>query len=363
MHVDTLIIGGGLSGLSVANRLSAIGVDFHLIEARNRFGGRILSVASSADAETDDRYDLGPSWFWPGQPRIERLVEDLDLAWFEQAATGNLVFEENDGSVRRDLDFAPMAGSRRITGGIQCLIEGLAQRIPDARCTLNNKLLTLKIVDDRVVADIGTDAQRTSISARVVVITIPPRLLIETVGFSPPLNDSIRRWSTATPTWMAGHAKFVAIYEEPFWRAEGFSGDAISRRGPLLEIHDASPSSTREGALFGFVGTPADQRHGKSSEITDAAISQLTALFGPKAAHPKNILYEDWAEETFTAVSLDKSAPRQHPVYGPAPHADAPWNGRVLFASTEAAQEFGGFLEGALVAAEQAALDVIASQP
>lgn len=346
MHIDTLIVGGGLSGLSVANRLSTIGVDFHLIEARNRLGDRILSVASSADAETDDRYDLGPSWFWPGQPRIERLVEDLDLAWFEQEATGNLVFEENDGSVRRDLDFAPMAGSRRITGGIQCLIEGLAQRIPDARYKLNNKLLTLEFVDDRVVADIGTDAQRTSISAHVVVVTIPPRLVIETVGFSPPLNDSIQQWMTATPTWMAGHAKFVAIYEEPFWRADGLSGDAISRRGPLLEIHDASPSSTRKGALLGFVGTPADQRHGKSSEIIDSAIRQLTALFGPKAARTKNILFEDWAEETFTAVSQDKSAPLQHPVYGPAPHADAPWNGRVLFASTEAAQEFGGFLKG-----------------
>ena len=120
MHIDTLIVGGGLSGLSVANRLSTVGVDFHLIEARNRLGARILSVASSADAETDHRYDLGPWWFWPSQPRIERLVEDLDLAWFEQEATGNLAFEENDGSVRRDLDFAPMAGSTRITGGIQC---------------------------------------------------------------------------------------------------------------------------------------------------------------------------------------------------------------------------------------------------
>ena len=238
-----------------------------------------------------------------------------------------------------------MAGTRRITGGIQCLIEGLAQRIPDARYKLNNKLLTLEFVDDRFVADISTDAQRTSISARVVVVTIPPRLVIETVGFSPPLNDSIQKWMTATPTWMAGNAKFVAIYEEPFWRADGLSGDAISRRGPLLEIHDASPSSTREGALFGFVGTPADQRHGKSSEIIDSAIRQLTALFGPKAARTKNILFEDWRKRPlppFHRINLRHSSIR----FGPAPHADAPWNGRVLFASTEAAQEFGGFLKG-----------------
>ncbi|MEM1154111.1 MAG: hypothetical protein AAGI44_08210 [Pseudomonadota bacterium] len=45
------------------------------------------------------------------------------------------------------------------------------------------------------------------------------------------------------PTWMAGQAKVVAVYESPFWRDSGFSGDAMSRKGPLIEIHDASPAS------------------------------------------------------------------------------------------------------------------------
>ncbi len=38
---------------------------------------------------------------------------------------------------------------------------------------------------------------------------------------------------------MAGHAKVVALYERPFWREQGLSGDAISHCGTLAEIHDA----------------------------------------------------------------------------------------------------------------------------
>ena len=42
MQTQTLIIGGGLSGLALAARLSAEEQDFLLVEARERWGGRIL---------------------------------------------------------------------------------------------------------------------------------------------------------------------------------------------------------------------------------------------------------------------------------------------------------------------------------
>lgn len=61
------------------------------------------------------------------------------------------------------------------------------------------------------------------------------------------------------PTWMAGHAKVVAIYERPFWRDSGLSGFVSSRVGPLQEIHDASPEAG-SGALFGFLGIPVEVR-------------------------------------------------------------------------------------------------------
>ena len=119
---------------------------------------------------------------------------------------------------------------------------------------------------------------------------------------------------------MASHAKVVAIYDKPFWRATGLSGDGISHRGPLTEIHDASPTSSTKGALFGFVGVPAPMRLYGEFDIARLAVEQLATMFGPDAARPIDILVQDWAREEFTATSDDENEPsQQHPAYGTPP--------------------------------------------
>ena len=41
MDTDVLIVGGGLSGLALADELHCKGMDFQRLEARDRVGGRI----------------------------------------------------------------------------------------------------------------------------------------------------------------------------------------------------------------------------------------------------------------------------------------------------------------------------------
>lgn len=42
---EVIIIGGGMAGLSAANHLEKHGLhDFRILEARNRLGGRIVSI-------------------------------------------------------------------------------------------------------------------------------------------------------------------------------------------------------------------------------------------------------------------------------------------------------------------------------
>lgn len=86
MHVTRFaIIGAGLSGLYAAYLLERQGVrDYVVLEARERPGGRIATMAVSptgiGTASGFDRFDLGPTWFWPDyQHELHRLIDELGL--------------------------------------------------------------------------------------------------------------------------------------------------------------------------------------------------------------------------------------------------------------------------------------------
>ena len=89
---EAIVIGAGLAGLSAARRLQASGVETIVLEARQRLGGRILSLTP---AGAEGIYDLGPAWFWAGQPHIAGLVDEAGLAVFEQYEAGLAVFERD----------------------------------------------------------------------------------------------------------------------------------------------------------------------------------------------------------------------------------------------------------------------------
>ena len=93
MQTAVAIIGGGLAGLYAGSLLHAAGVDFRVVEARQRLGGRILSK-DERGTPSEDGFDLGPSWFWPHvQPQLASVVKDLGLTTFPQHNEGDVIFE------------------------------------------------------------------------------------------------------------------------------------------------------------------------------------------------------------------------------------------------------------------------------
>ena len=231
MQTEILIAGAGLGGLSLAAALEKNGTDYLLVEARDRLGGRILSAEFSDQSNAPSYADLGPSWIWPGQGHIAALLNDLEIGVFEQYSSGRLVYEDELGQVRRDLDYSSMAGSLRIDGGIAAVTDKLAARLGDGRIYRGHRVSCIREADPGYQVDLVHGDSLLQVEARKVVLAIPPRLIASRIEFDPPLDNAIIEEMDSVPTWMAGHAKLFAIYEEPFWRAQGLSGDGISRLG------------------------------------------------------------------------------------------------------------------------------------
>jgi len=368
IETPVAIIGGGLSGLYTAYLLQQQGIKATIFEARDRLGGRIVSLPSSQPAQDvspeAERYDLGPSWFWPDMhPHMAKLIEDLKLTAFPQYQIGAHLFDRGRGvsPQRHELGFTSSPISMRLSGGMHSLIETLSQMLPADTIRLNHQITEITHeAAGHVTFKVKTADQSSTFSARHLILTLPPRLLASSIQFSPALPEDLLRHCQNTLTWMAAHAKFVAVYDTPFWRQQGLSGSASSQTGPLVEIHDASALEGKP-ALFGFVGVNAAARKTAGREtLIQVTLKQLADLFGEQAAKPVDTFLIDWSEETFTATEQDQIGANSHPLYGLPASASSLWDNRLIFAGTETSQGAGGYLEGALESALTSASKIAA---
>lgn len=363
MRSPIVIVGGGLAGLTAARLLNQAGIDFRLLEARDRLGGRVLSANASGES-ADDGFDLGPSWFWPGmQPAIAALVADLGLGFFPQNSDGDVIFQRMSREApQRYPSIRQEPQSMRFVGGTGAIVSALAAALPKTSIRLGARVTNVALRGQEVEVDfIESNGIQHSLKTARILFALPPRLLEATVSFSPALDvTTARRWRD-TPTWMAPHAKLFAIYDEPFWRHAGLSGTAQSMVGPLVEIHDAVTASG-QAALFGFVGIPAEQRAAVGREaIVAGSLRQLVLLFGPKAGTPRATLFKDWAADPLTSTADDRQA-GGHPSPPEQPWVSGKWHDYILLAGSEASASDPGYLAGAVEAATRAAAEVMSTR-
>ena len=355
IRTQVAIVGAGLAGLHAARLLRAASVEFVLLEARDRLGGRILTVDETG-RPAEDGFDLGPSWYWPRmQPAIAELIAELGLGAFGQHGHGDVLFERmsREGPQRyRGAAQEPL--SFRLAGGTAALVRALARDLSREHVLLDAPVTAMSLGPDGVELMVQrVDDTTVTLVAGQVIAAVPPRLLEAMVAFTPEQDAATARRWRETPTWMAPHAKFFAVYDRPFWREAGLSGTAQSMVGPMPEMHDATTASG-QAALFGFLGVGADQRAALGEQaLTRACLDQLARLFGAEARRPRATLFKDWAADPLTAAAADHVA-TGHPVPDPAPWVTGPWQARLALAGSETSPSEPGYLAGAVVAAARA---------
>lgn len=354
-HHSLIIIGAGLSGLHAAWQLQQQNTDVLVLEARDRAGGRILSIG--VDEQAGSRVDLGPAWVWPSfQPRLRQLINDLDLTLFKQYTQGDLLYEIDAHTLQRHPGPSSHNQSYRLVGGAQSLTDALLSRLTDTTVSFNSCVTSIDIDSDQLTLQTLSEDKPRTFCADRIILALPPRVCHNMITFNPPLDIQDQQAWQNTPTWMAAHSKAVFVYQQPFWREQGLSGEVFSRYGPLTEIYDASPANESCYALTSFVGLTAPQRQQLSDEqLQTAYLAQLERLFGEKSQQVTDILTQDWSQQSLTTVTADLQGPAHHPQY-PHNRPRSYYQDRVFLAGTEAATEQGGYLEGALESAEDAIL-------
>jgi monoamine oxidase len=283
---------------------------------------------------------------------------------FEMAVRGLFTGDLNDTSFLHLLYLVHSHGSIDTlfsieNGAQENLVEGgagsIAMRIADElgdAVRLNAPVRAITYDDDHV----AVDADGARVSARYAVMTLPPSLVPD-IEFDPKLPEdrlALYRAAIAGP-----ESKTLVVYDEPFWRTDGFSGQTAEPGSASEVTIDASPSSGRPGVIASFSFGPVARRVDaldpdvRRRAVLDALVRRL----GPRAATPRDYVETAWWNEEWTrGCSMAHFPPGVLTRYGPllrAPHGRLHWGG------TETATISHGAIDGAVRSGERAAAEVL----
>ncbi len=348
---EVIIIGAGLSGLSAAYYLNKKGIKPLILEARERTGGRVLTITAGNATPVE----MGATWFTDKHIHLLGLLKELDLPFFTQYQKGIGVFETSL-SEEAQLFQLPAVGepSYRIAGGTSRLIETLLERIGQEQLVLRSPITQVSDHKDHIEI---INMEGEVYSCKSLIITIPPFLIVsQQIAFDPPLPAELVAIMANTHTWMGEAVKFAVVYQEPFWRKQGYAGVVFSHVGIAQEIHDHCSFEETHYALKGFLSAEA-YAFNKEERETEV-IAQLTRLLGKEAADYLSYTEMLWKEEAFTHANYRKYImPHQH--NGHPLYARPLMNGKIHLAGTETAPYFGGYLDGAVYSGLSAASKVL----
>jgi monoamine oxidase len=226
-------------------------------------------------------FRIGTEAVWACEPED---VSFLHILFYTHSAGGFDDLIGTDGGAQQD----------RFVGGSQRLALALAERLGDA-VRLSSPVRALVWDDDGATAAFDGGSLR----AGAVVVAIPPALTSR-LRYDPPLPGLRDQLTQRMP--QGAVIKCMAIYDEPFWRREGLTGQALSDRGPARITFDNSPPDGMPGVLLGFLEGRYARQLGELSpdERRERVIEGFAYLFGPRAARPEGYVERAWAEEEWT---------------------------------------------------------------
>jgi monoamine oxidase len=264
----------------------------------------------------------------------------------------NLLFLiRSAGSINTLLSIEGGYQENLVAGGAGSIAERVAAELGES-VRLNAPVRRIVQRKDRLLVE----SPGVEVSARHAVVAVPPALVLE-IEFDPALPDdrlTLYRHSTAGP-----ESKTLLVYDEPFWRAGGMSGQSASPESPAEVTLDATPAPGRPGVIASFTFGPVAERIDAldARERRRLVLDAMVERFGPRAASPSEFIETSWWHEQWTrGCSMAHWSPGILTRYGSLLRAPC---GRIHWAGTETATTSYGAIDGAIRSGERAASEIL----
>jgi putrescine oxidase len=182
----------------------------------------------------------------------------------------------------------------RVVGGSQLiplrLAEGLGEKV-----VLDAPVRAIAWSDGGVEIDAG-DVQ---VKAHAAVIAVPPNL-VAAIRFTPALPAWRMRLQQASS--QGSVTKILAVYPEPFWRAEGLSGEGFAPHQFVRELYDNTPPSGSVGVLCTFLPGEQAEFAGRlhPDRRRELVLEGMSKFVGPSALQATDYMETDWSAEEWT---------------------------------------------------------------
>ena len=274
-------------------------------------------------------------------------THELPLLWF-------LFYVRSGGSLDVLISTSGGAQELRVVGGSHLVAEAMAASLPPESLILDAPVDRVRQTDDAVV--VGYPGGE--VAARRAIVTLPPALAGR-IAYTPALpadRDSLTR---AFP--MGSVIKFQVLYDEPWWRAQGLSGQVLSFDDPISTTFDNSPPDGGSGVLLAFAEADHARRLGTLDERRrrETVMDCLHRFFGPPPTEALGFAELDWSSEEFTGGCYGgRPAAGVLSSFGHALRAPI---GRIRWAGAETSPTSCGYMDGAVRSGLQAAAQVAAA--
>jgi monoamine oxidase len=267
---------------------------------------------------------------------------------FYIASSGN---EENPGTFERNFNTRGGAQESRFEGGSQVLCKKLARRL--------GRSVILRSPVHRIVQDkhgVEVVSERAVVRAKRVIVAIPP-ILTGHIRYEPGLPSNRVELVERFP--QGNLAKVTVVYDRPFWRDDGLTGQVISTKNFVGVTFDDSPPDGSKGVVFGFIGGDSARNFVSKGEKDRraTALAEFTEYFGAQAAKPERYIESVWKREEFTrGCPVAIAGPGTISTYGTALREPVR---RIHWAGTETSDYWAGYMDGAVRSGERAAAEVL----